>query len=144
MVHGGVPLLETDDAVWLERHGLDTFTPAHRLDHVRNLDALVAAGCDRVVAVSSVGSLRADWPVGTFVAPDDFFALGTAPSRYDDARGHSVPGFDVTWREQLLAAWGRATSTPLHDGGVYARRRVRASRPPRRCARSRGTPTSWA
>jgi 5'-methylthioadenosine phosphorylase len=120
VVHAGVPLRETDDAVWLERHGLDTFTPAHRLDHAGNLDALVAAGCDRVVAVSSVGSLRTDWPVGTIVAPDDFFAPGTAPSRFDDARGHSVPGFDDSWRDRLLATWVRATTTPLHDGGVYA------------------------
>ncbi|MGZ8733893.1 MAG: MTAP family purine nucleoside phosphorylase [Acidimicrobiia bacterium] len=119
----GVPLLETDDAVWLERHGLDAFTPAHQLDHVRNLDALVAAGCDRVIALSSVGSLRGDWPVGTVVAPDDFFALGINPSRFDDARGHSIPGFDPAWRAELIAVWTRAASSPLVDGGVYAQTR---------------------
>lgn len=112
-------MLETDAAVWLERHGLDTFTPAHRLDHVRNLDALAAAGCDRVVALSSVGSLRTDWPVGTVVSPDDFFAPGTCPSRFNDARGHSVPGFDLAWRAEVVSVWSGATSTPLIDGGVY-------------------------
>jgi 5'-methylthioadenosine phosphorylase len=118
--HAGVPLLETETAVWLERHGLDTFTPAHLVDHVRNLDALAAAGCDRVIALSSVGSLRTDWPVGTIVAPDDFFAAGACPSRFNDARGHSVPGFDLAWRAEMLTAWSRATSTPLLDGAVYA------------------------
>lgn len=118
--HAGVPMLETDRAVWLERHGLDTFTPAHLLDHVRNLEAVAAAGCDRVIALSSVGSLRTDWPVGTIIAPDDFFAPITSPSRFDDARGHSVPGFDLAWRAATVAAWSHATSTPLLDGGVYA------------------------
>ena len=118
--HAGVALLETDDAVWLERHGLDTFTPAHRLDHVRNLDALVAAGCDRIIAISSAGSLRTDWPVGTVVAPDDFYAPGSNPTRFDDARGHSIPGFDAAWRAELISVWTRVTSTHLIDGGVYA------------------------
>lgn len=114
------PLLETDDAIWLERHGLDTFTPAHRLDHVHNLDALAAAGCDRVLALSSVGSLRLDWPVGTVVAPDDFYAPNANPTRFDDARGHSVPGFDAAWRDEVIAAFGAHTGTDLVDGGVYA------------------------
>jgi purine nucleoside phosphorylase len=118
--HGGVPLLESDTAVCLERHGLETFTPAHRLEHVRNLDALVAAGCDRVLGLSSVGSLRSDWPVGTLVAPDDFFAPAINPTRFDDARGHSVPGFDPIWRAYVLDAWSRHASSPLIDGGVYA------------------------
>lgn len=118
--HVGVPLLETDDAIWLERHGLDTFTPAHRLDHVRNLDALVAAGCDRIIAISSAGSLRTDWPVGTIVAPDDFYAPGANPTRFDDARGHSIPGFDAEWRAELISVWTRVTDTHLIDGGVYA------------------------
>jgi len=118
--HAGVALLETDDAVWLERHGLDTFTPAHRLDHVANLDALAAAGCDRVIALSSVGSLRTDWPVGTIAAPDDFFAPGANPTRFDDARGHSIPGFDLAWRSEIVAAWAAVASSPLVDSGVYA------------------------
>ncbi len=117
---GGVALLETDDAVWLERHGLDTFTPAHRVDHVANLDALAAAGCDRVIALSSVGSLRTEWPVGTIVAADDFYAPGTNPTRFEDARGHSIPGFDLAWRSEIVAAWAAVASSPLVDGGVYA------------------------
>jgi 5'-methylthioadenosine phosphorylase len=87
---------------------------------VRNLDALVAAGCDRIIAISSTGSLRTDWPVGTIVAPDDFYAPNVNPSRFDDARGHSIPGFDAEWRAELISAWTRVTDTELIDGGVYA------------------------
>ena len=137
-------MLEVGGTLVLERHGLDTFTPPPPRPRPQPRCAR-GRGVDRVVAVSSVGSLRTDWPVGTFVAPDDFFALGTAPSRYDDARGHSVPGFDVSWREQLLAAWTRGDEHP-----APRRRRLRADagsalRDARRGARARrGTPTSWA
>ena len=47
-------------------------------------------------AVSSRSARRAasdiDLEVGSFVCPDDFYAPETAPSFYDDPRGHSVPG----------------------------------------------------
>ena len=32
----------------------------HRIDHAANLRALAEAGCDRVLAISSVGSLDAE------------------------------------------------------------------------------------
>src|SRR5690242_14838090 len=69
-----VELLDTGGFVALPRHGISTFAPAHLVDHHANMAALVAAGCDRVLALASVGSLRRDWPVGTVVAPDDFVA----------------------------------------------------------------------
>lgn len=118
--HAGVPLLDAGSFVILQRHGLDTFTPAHLVDHRRHVDALVDAGCDRVFALSSVGSLRLDWRVGAVVVPDDFYAPQVSPSRFDDAGGHTVPGFDLAWRARVVSAWRDATATPLIDGGVYA------------------------
>ncbi len=116
-----VAVSDLDDLVVLDRHGLDAFSPAHLVDHHANVAALVAAGCDRVLAVGSVGALHLHLPVGTFVAPDDFFAPGANPSWHDDAAGHTVPGFDPAWRRQVVAAWGRlAPQTGLVDGGVYA------------------------
>jgi 5'-methylthioadenosine phosphorylase len=118
--HGRAVLVDAAGVLILERHGLDGFVPAHRVDHHANLGALVAAGCDRVLGLSSVGSLRPDWPVGTVVAPDDFYAPLVNVSRFDDARGHRVPGFDLTWRRTVVEAWRGATATPVVDGGVYA------------------------
>jgi 5'-methylthioadenosine phosphorylase len=103
----------------LGRHGTDRARPAHRIDHVANLAAVAELGCDRVLALASTGSLRLDWPVGTVVMPDDFFAPWATPSRYDDTRGHRVPGFDPVWRTQVRDAWRDACPTPVIDGGVY-------------------------
>ena len=115
-----IAVLDCGTHVVLQRHGLDGYTPAHLVPHADNLAALVALGCDRVLALSSVGGLRADVGVGTFVAPDDFIALHTSVSAYDDARGHRVPGFDRAWREQVVATWADiAPAVELRDGGVY-------------------------
>lgn len=114
-----VRALDGGEVVALGRHGPDRRVPAHRIDHHANLTALAGLGCDRVLALASTGSLRLDWEVGTVVAPDDFFAPWATPSRFDDLRGHSVPGLDPAWRAEVLAAWRASTATPVVDGGVY-------------------------
>jgi 5'-methylthioadenosine phosphorylase len=116
---GSVALLTTEHAVLLPRHGLDRFRAAHLVDHHRNIAGVCAAGCDRIVALGSVGSLRG-WPVGTVVCPYDSFGFAATPSYFTDRRGHRVPGFDEPWRDALVAAWEAVTDTPLMDGGVYA------------------------
>jgi len=117
---GDVTVLDTGDYLVVQRHGLDAYTPAHRVDHVRNLSAIVAAGCDRVLAVSSVGSLRAELAVGTVLAPDDFIALDQpATSVHHDARSHVVPGFSPEWRSRVLGAWRAQSDLAIRDRGVY-------------------------
>jgi 5'-methylthioadenosine phosphorylase len=118
-VTGPVIAHDTGAAVVIGRHGDVDPVPAHRVDHIGNLQALVSLGCDRVLALASTGSLRADWPVGTVVMPDDVFAPWVTPSVFDDARGHTVPGFDEPWRRRVVEVWRASTGTPATDGGVY-------------------------
>jgi 5'-methylthioadenosine phosphorylase len=115
----GVGLLDAGDFVFLQRHGSDTYIRAHEIDHAANVRALAAAGCDRVLGLSSTGSLRIDWPVGTVVCPDDFYAPQVNPSLYDDGRSNTVPGFDPEWRAVVLDSWRAHAGTPIVDGGVY-------------------------
>jgi 5'-methylthioadenosine phosphorylase len=119
----GVELLDAGDFVFLQRHGLETYIRAHEIDHAANVRALAAAGCDRVLALSSTGSLRLDWPVGTVVCPDDFYAPHVNPSLYDDGRSHTIPGFDPAWRAALVDAWRAHAGSPIVDGGVYTQSR---------------------
>ena len=81
--------------------------------------SLLDAGCDHVLALGSVGGLRRELDVGTFVCPDDFIALHAGKSAFDDRRSHVVPGFDGVWRKRVVTEWKRAASAPLRDGGVY-------------------------
>jgi 5'-methylthioadenosine phosphorylase len=103
----------------LQRHGADTYRLPHLIDHAANLRSLAEAGCDRVLAVGSVGSLRAEIDVGSLICPDDFIALQLLVTTLDDARGHATHGFDVDWRTQVLSAWQAGGAGPLRDGGVY-------------------------
>jgi 5'-methylthioadenosine phosphorylase len=112
--------VERDEIVAVPRHGLNHEVPAHLLDHHANIRAICELGCDRVIALASVGSLRTDWPAGTLVSPDDFFAPRVAPSFFEDTRGHSVPGFDAEWRQRVVGAWSASAELPIEDGGVYA------------------------
>jgi 5'-methylthioadenosine phosphorylase len=101
------------------RHGSDAYTPPHLIDHGANMRRLVAAGCDRVLAIGSVGSLRPELGVGSFVCPDDFIALQLSLTTFDDARGHIPPGFDRRWRGEIIDGWEASGAGAIHDGGVY-------------------------
>ncbi|HMF03538.1 MAG TPA: MTAP family purine nucleoside phosphorylase [Acidimicrobiia bacterium] len=116
---GRVSLLDATDWVVIQRHGLDQFVSAPYINYRAHVRALADLGCDRILGLASVGSLRPDLPVGTFVAPDDFIALhlGISFSHGDD--GHQSPGFDPAWRRTVAGSWAERTDVPLHDGGVY-------------------------
>jgi 5'-methylthioadenosine phosphorylase len=105
------------DAAVLQRHGERDYTLPHRIDHAANIRSLLEAGCDRALAIGSVGSLKEGIGVGSLVCPDDFIALQLGVTTFDDARAHIAPGFDHDWRERVLAA--SAAIDGLLDGGVY-------------------------
>lgn len=105
--------------VALQRHGRDEYRPPHLIDHAANAGLLKERGCDRILGISSVGSLRPGLGVGSLVCPHDFIALNDAGSMFGDARGHTVPGFDPEWRETVIEAWREGSSLPLEAGGVY-------------------------
>jgi 5'-methylthioadenosine phosphorylase len=106
-------------AAIVQRHGsADPYVLPHRIDHVANLRQLLEQGCDRVLAIGSVGSLRPELGVGALVCPDDFIALHLDLSIHADEHAHSAPGFDPGWRSEVISAWEAGGQAP-RDGGVY-------------------------
>jgi len=107
-------------AAIVQRHSADgAFVLPHMIDHEANLKPLAEQGCDRVLGIGSVGSLKPDGlEVGALVCPDDFIALGLGDSIFGDERAHSAPGFAPRWREEVIAAWSESGQAP-RDGGVY-------------------------
>ena len=105
----------------------------HRIDHVATVRALADSGCDRVLALSSVGGLRADLGPGTLLVPDDFIALDAEPlSALEGPEAHRVPGFDPEWRAALVAALDGRGRSRRSARASTGRRGVRASRRPPR------------
>jgi len=106
-------------AAIVQRHdSSEEYVLPHQIDHAANLRPLVEQGCDRVLAIGSVGSLKAELGVGSLVCPDDFVALHLGLSIFADQRAHTAPAFDARWRAEVIDAW-RAGGTAPHDGGVY-------------------------
>lgn len=101
----------------VQRHGHPYALP-HEIDHLANLRPLAERGCDRVLAISSVGSLSAELAVGSFLCPDDFIALHLNLSLFNDERAHTAPGFNPEWRRDVISAW-REDGRPLRESGVY-------------------------
>ena len=111
---------ETSGAIVVQRHSgaAGAYVLPHAIDHAANLRDLVEQGCDRVLAIASVGSLNRELEVGSFVCPDDFIAFGVGLTSRDDAGAHMTPGFDPGWRQVVLTTWKEA-GVALRDGGVY-------------------------
>jgi 5'-methylthioadenosine phosphorylase len=112
-------VLDAGAYVVLARHGISSYCPPHRIDHAANLRSLLEAGCDRALAICSVGGLRDSVGVGTFLCPDQFIALHGTSTAFDDERGHVVPGFDGELRQAAIATWRERGGPPLLDGGTY-------------------------
>jgi len=116
---GPVEVHQRGETVVLQRHGAAEYSTASRIDHARNLGALSELGCERILAIGSVGALRAELGVGTFVCPDDFIALHLGLSLSTGHGGERVPGFDPEWRRELMSSWQRLAEPELIDGGTY-------------------------
>lgn len=106
-------------AAIVQRHeSSEAYVLPHLIDHATNLRGIAEQGCDRVLAIGSVGSLKAELAVGSLVCPDDFIALHLGYSVFADQRAHTAPAFDRRWREEVIEAWQASGQAP-RDGGVY-------------------------
>ncbi len=116
---GSVTVHDAGSFVAIQRHDGDDYTAPHRIDHPANIGALAEAGCDRVLAVCSVGGLRRELGVGTVLVPDDFIALHLGPVGLEARDAHRVAGIDPVWRETVAGAWKAHAGIAAVDGGVY-------------------------
>jgi len=57
---------------FLPRHGKDHSIPPHKINYRANIYALKQIGVQRIISISSVGSLREDYKPGDFVFPNQF------------------------------------------------------------------------
>ncbi len=114
---GGVRVL------FLPRHGPGHTIPPHRVNYRANVDALLSLGAQAIVTVSSVGSLQAELPPGTFVLPSQFIDLtkGRPTTFYDGGRVFHVSLADPFCPDltRRAVAAGRAAGTPFVEGKTY-------------------------
>jgi 5'-methylthioadenosine phosphorylase len=114
------------EVMFIARHGYGHTIPPHMVNYRANLWALRDQGAKRVIAVASVGGIRADLIPGTLVVPSQIidYTNGRAFT-YFDGREQSVTHIDFTLpyteslRQSVLDAAHHAGETCV-NGGVYA------------------------
>lgn len=122
---GPVVVSGAGDVAFLARHGVDHSIAPHRINYRANIHALRAAGCDRVLAVSSVGGIGPACVPGTLVVPDQLIDYTWGREMTFQREGDPVVHFDFTdpyslgFRGQVTDALG-TLRIEFIDGGVYA------------------------
>lgn len=114
------------EIVFLSRHGHGHTIPPHAINYRANLWALRSLQVGRIIAVASVGSIRADLEPGKIVIPDQIidYTHDRAATYYDHT-DRAVVHTDFTLpycpaaRASLLKAAQDAGEAVI-DGGVYA------------------------
>jgi 5'-methylthioinosine phosphorylase len=114
------------EVVFLARHGYGHTLAPHEINYRANLWALRELKVEGVIAVATVGGIRADFGPGALVVPDQiidysysrkstFFEGSEMPVKHVDFTEPYTPAL----RQRLLAA-ARTAREPVFDGGVYA------------------------
>lgn len=114
------------EVMFLARHGHGHTIPPHQVNYRANLWALRDQGAKRIIAVTSVGGIRADLVPGTVVIPDQLidYTYGRDFTYFDD-KDKTVTHIDFTkpynekLRQRVLAA-AKLAGEPCGEGGVHA------------------------
>jgi 5'-methylthioadenosine phosphorylase len=102
----------------LVRHGLDHTIPPHRLNHHANIEALRAAGVEKLVLVASAGSLDKHIKPPTIVVLTDFVSPFTVPTYFDDRIEHIAPFLSERMRSLFTMIAAEKGIKVMHEG-VY-------------------------
>jgi 5'-methylthioadenosine phosphorylase len=117
--------LDDREIVFMHRHVSPESTrhlPPHRINYRANIAALRELQVDLILASSSVGTLRIDWPIGSFALVDQIidFTNGRESTFHDEEAIH----VDMTspYDEQgkvLLRESAVKHETTLHENATY-------------------------
>ncbi len=115
--------LNGQQLVFLPRHGRGHRIPPSEVNYCANIDALKRVGVTEILSISACGSLKEDYPPGTFVIADQFIDRTIDRKKSFFSKGlvaHVGLGHPVCSRlgdvvEEVLKDQG----VPHHRGGTY-------------------------
>ncbi len=86
--YGDVKVILGENFVFVSRHG-NPPKPPHRVNYHANIMAFKKLNVEKILAISSVGSLKDDIPPGTLMLPDDLLDFtGRVWTYHDDGPVH--------------------------------------------------------
>jgi len=117
--YGTVYFLFTADVVFIPRHGKERNIPPHRINYKANLAAFKELGVEKIIGVTSVGSLKRDIKPRSLIVPHDYISLCSIPTFYDNEIVHVTPGLDAGLRNTLIKVAKDFGGIDLVEKGVY-------------------------
>lgn len=110
---------------FIARHGVNHSIAPHRVNYRANIHALLEAGCDRILAVCSVGGIGPGCVPGALILPDQLIDYTRGREMTFQREGDPVVHFDFT--DPYSPAWRAIVADGLEelgidflDGGTYA------------------------
>ncbi len=99
---GPATILLSEEVAFIPRHGMEgePYILPHRINHAANMAALRDLGVRHVVSANSTGSLKAAFPPGTLVVPDDYIMLAVSSTVFHDRPVHVIPGLSKKLRRR--------------------------------------------
>jgi 5'-methylthioadenosine phosphorylase len=103
------------EVVFLPRHGKGHTLPPHRVPYRANIWALYEMDVKRILSISAMGGLRADYEIGDLVLPDQFldFTKGRAATFFDGPNVVHTPMPDPFCPELREILWETARELGL-------------------------------
>jgi len=114
--YGDVEVLQGDDFLFISRHGYPP-KPPHKINYHANMKAFEILGVDKIVAISSVGSLRKEIPVGSIIMPTNLLDFTHRIWTYHDEEPYHVNMYEP-FCEELRRKIKNLMN--LKIGGTYA------------------------
>lgn len=110
--------LQSQEIVFIPRHGKDRNIPPHRINHKANIWALKDLGVMEIIGITSVGSLKYSIKPQSLIVPHDYISLGSSQTYYDHELVHVTPCLDEGLRNRIIGA-GRDVGIEIIEHGVY-------------------------
>ena len=99
---GSTLVFLSEMVAFIPRHGMDTGTPPHMINHQANLKALQDMGVKEVIGVNSTGSLKKEVKPGMIIIPDDYISTSGTPTIFHNSAVHIIPVLDEGIRKRLI------------------------------------------
>lgn len=116
--YGKAEVIKTDEAAFINRHGLTGNIPPHKICHAANIKALQILGIKYVIGACSAGSMKKHIRPGSVIIPSDYINLWNISTVFNDKIRHIAPGLSLALREKLIKA-SKEVAPNIIEEGIY-------------------------
>ena len=100
------------------RHGKKHNIPPHKINHKANIQILKNLGVEKIIGVTSVGSLKKEYKLPILMVPHDYITLGNILTLFDDKVEHITPEISENLRLNIIDS-AKKLNMKIIENGIY-------------------------